>query len=123
MGAGLAVVAGASAGGCDLPAGANAKGFVGLTADSLLSTEQYMPVSVVRGFRGAAVAAGAITHGHWVNIGDAAGRVADCQAAVDAAPGTAAQVNVIGKAETDAVNAGDQVYITIIEFVVQIAAS
>ena len=124
VGAGLAVVAGTNPGGCNLPGGANAKGFLGITSDSLLAAEQNMPVSVVRmGCRIAAVASGAITHGHWVNIANASGQVQDCEAAVNAAPGTAAQVNVIGKAETDAVNAGDQVYITIEEFVVQIAAS
>ena len=35
LGAGLAVVAGTNAGGCNLPAAANAKGFMGFTSDSL----------------------------------------------------------------------------------------
>ena len=119
----LAVVAGANAGGCNLPGGANAKGFVGLTTDSLLAAQQGQAVPVVRGSRCRAVAAGAITHGHWVNIADATGKVADCQAAVDAAPGVAADVEVIGKAETDAVNSGDTVFITTQEFVAKVAVS
>jgi hypothetical protein len=118
----LAMVAGAVAGGCNLPGGANAKGFVGFTVDSLLAAQQGQAVPVVRG-RVRATAAAAITHGHWVNIADNTGKVQDCQAAVDAAPGAPAEVNVIGKAETDTTNSGDQLFVTTQEFVVQIAAS
>jgi hypothetical protein len=125
VGAFLAVVAGAAQGDCMLPGGANAKGFVGFTSDSLTAAQcayATLPViPVVRG-RCRAIAAGTITHGHWVQIGAATGTVADCQAAVDAAPGVAAEVNVIGKAETDA-TVGQYVVVTTQEFVVQIAVS
>ncbi len=70
-----------------------------------------------------AVSAGAITHGHWVRIANASGQVEECQAAVDAAPGTAADINVIGKAETDTSGAGQQLFVTTQEFAVKIAAS
>ena len=119
----LAVVAGTNAGGCNLPGGANAKGFVGVTTDSALAAQQGQAIPVVRGSRVRATAAGAITHGDWVQIAGASGKVQDCQTAVDAAPGTPAEVNVIGKAETDAVNDGDTVFVTTQEFVVQIATS
>lgn len=123
----VALVAGQNPGGCNLPAAQNAKGFVGFASDSLsaaqcgYSTQPAIPV--VRGPRCRAIAAGAITHGHWVQIANNSGQVADCQTAVDAAPGTVAEVNVIGKAETDAVNPGDTVFVTTQEFVVQISAS
>lgn len=118
----LAVVAGAVAGGCNLPGGANAAGFVGFTADSATAAQVGQAIPVVRG-RVRAVAAGVITHGHWVQIADALGRVADCQASVDLAPGAPLEINVIGKAETDATNAGDTVYVTTQEFVVKTATS
>ena len=116
------MVAGSAAGGCNLPGAANAKGFMGFTTDSLVASSTGLAVPVARG-RCRAVAAGTITHGDWVNIADNTGKVQDCQTAVDAAPGTPAEVNVIGKAETDAVNSGDIVIVTTQEFVVQIATS
>jgi len=118
-----AVVAGANAGGCALPAAQNAAGFMGFTADSLTAAQQYQAVPVVRGSRCQAIAAGAITHGHWVRISNASGQVEDCQALVDSAPGVASNCYVIGKAETDAVNAGDTVYVTTQEFVAKTAVS
>lgn len=123
IGAFLAVVAGANAGGCNLPGGANAAGFLGFTVDVLPTTEQNEAIAVVCGRRCQAVAAGACTHGHWASIADNTGKVQDCQAAVDAAPGTPAEINVIGKFQTDAVNSGDSVFVTTQEFVVQIATS
>lgn len=118
----LAVVAGAVQGNCNLPAAENAAGFVGFTTDSLLSTQQYQAVPVARG-RCRATAAGAITHGHWVRIANNLGQVEDCQALVDSAPGVASNCYVIGKAENDTVNVGDQLFVTTQEFVAKTAVS
>jgi hypothetical protein len=123
VGAFLAVVAGTNAGGCNLPGAENAAGFVGFTADSLIAAQQGQALSVVRGPRCRAVAAGQCTHGHWARIANNSGQVEDCQTAVDASPGTAAEINVIGKIETDATNAGDTVFVTTQEFVVKTAVS
>lgn len=123
VGAFLAVVAGANQGGCNLPGGENAKGFMGFTTDSLEAAQQGQAVPVARGPRCRATAAGPITHGHWVRIADATGKVEDCQAAVDAAPAVAADIQVIGKAETDSVNSGDTVFVTTQEFVAKVSAS
>jgi hypothetical protein len=119
----LAVVAGILPGNCNLPAGANAAHFVGFTTDSLTAAQVGQAIPVVRGSRCWAVAAGAIAHGNWVQIADALGRVSDCQAAVDLAPGAALNTNVIGKAETDAAIAGDVVYVTTQEFVAKTAVT
>jgi hypothetical protein len=127
VGRGLALVAGAAALGANLPAAENAAGFVGITTDSLTTAQcayaTQPTVSLVRGVRIPAIGAGVITHGHWVRIANAAGQFEDCQTQVDAAPGTAAEVNVVGKAETDCSGAGAQFYLTTQEFVVQTAAS
>lgn len=126
VGAFLAVVAGTNPGGCDLPGAENAPGFLGFTADSLTtaqcgySTQPAIPV--VRG-RCRATAAGGITHGHWVRIADNTGKVEDCQTLVDSAPGTASNCYVIGKAETDTVNSGDQLFVTTMEFVAKTAVT
>jgi len=122
LGAFLAVVAGTNPGGCVLPGAANAAGFLGFTTDSLTAAQQGQAASVARG-RCRAIAAGAITHGHWVNIAGTTGKVQDCQTAVDAAPGTPANTYVIGKAETDAAADGDQIIVTTIEFVAKTATS
>lgn len=119
IGAFAAVVAGTAAGQCKLPAAENAAGFVGFTTDS---GTQGQAIPVARG-RCRAIAAGVITHGHWVRIAGNTGKVEDCQTAVDAAPGVAADVQVIGKAETDAAVDGDPVTVTTQEFVAKIAAS
>lgn len=118
----VAVVAGAAQGNCNLPAGQNAAGFVGFTTDSLIAAQQYQAVPVARG-RCRAIASGAITHGHWVRISNASGQVEDCQALVDSAPGVASNCYVIGKAENDTVNAGDQLFVTTQEFVAKTAVS
>jgi hypothetical protein len=130
VGAYLAVVAGVAAGNCNLPAAQNAKGFMGFTADSLTAAQcAYSTLPTVPVYRGrcraiaSAVNGGVITHGHWVRISNANGQIEDCQALVDAAPGTAAEINVIGKAETDTAAAGQQLFVTTQEFVVQIAVS
>ena len=118
----VALVAGANAGGCALPGAENAAGFVGFSTDTLTAAQQGQAIPVKRG-RCRAIAAGAITHGHWVRIADNTGKVEDCQTLVDSAPGTASNCYVIGKAETDAVNSGDQVIVTTMEFVVKTAVS
>ena len=105
-----------------MPGGANAKGFAGFSTDKLAAGSAGSSVSLVRG-RCRAVAAGAITHGHYVSIAGSSGKVQDCQAAVDAAPGVAADTYVIAKAETDAVNDGDIIIVTSMEFVAKVAAS
>ncbi len=110
----VALVAGANPRGCNLPAGENASGFVGFSTN--VEPRQGEAVAVVRG-RCFAIAAGAITHGHWVRIADSTGAVEDCQALVDGTPET--EINVIGKAETDAAAAGASVVVTTQEFVVR----
>ena len=118
----LAVVMGAADGGCNLPGGANAKGFVGFTTDNLESPGTGIAITVKRG-RCRATAAGVITRGDWVNIAGASGKVQSCQAAVDAAPGTPADTYVIGKAETTTAADGDPIVIQTMEFVAKVATS
>jgi hypothetical protein len=120
IGAFTAVVHGTNVGQCKLPTAQNAAGFAGFTADSGVQGDT---IPVVRGTRCRATAAGVITHGHWVRINGVTGKVEDCQTAVDAAPGVAADTYVIGKAETDAAVDGDPVYVTTQEFVAKVAAS
>jgi hypothetical protein len=110
----VALVAGVNPGGCNVPAGENASGFVEFSTN--VEPRQGEAVAVVRG-RCQAIAAGAITHGHWVRIADNTGAVEDCQVLVDGTPET--EINVIGKAETDAATAGAPIVVTTQEFVVK----
>ncbi len=115
-----AVVQGAAEGGCKKPLAANAKGFLGFTQES---QTQNRGVTVRKAGISRAVAAGVISLGDWVNIADNTGKIQSCQAAVDAAPGVAAQTNVIGKAESAAGADGDIVLVMIHDFVVKTAVS
>lgn len=115
----IAVVAGTAVGQCKLPTAGNVAGFLGFTGDSGTVGQS---VPVVRG-RCRAVAAGVITHGHWVRIADSTGKVEDCQTLVDSAPGSAANCNVIGKAEGDTTTSGDSLFVTTQEFVAKTAVS
>ena len=119
----VAMVHGTNAGGCVLAGGQNAAGFAGFTTDSLPSTNPASTTITLKRGRCRAIASGAITHGHWVRISNNSGQVEDCQTLVDSAPGVASNCYVIGKAETDAVNAGDQVIVITMEFVAKTAVS
>lgn len=116
-----AVVQGAADGGCKKPTAANAAGFLGFTTDD--QATQNLAVAVKMDGIARARCKGAVAAGHWVNIGDNAGRVADCQATVDAAPGTAAETNVIGKALTSGAADDDQILVIIRDFAVQQAVT
>jgi hypothetical protein len=115
-----AVVQGANEGGCKKPAAANAGGFLGFTQ---ASAAQNIGVPVRKLGTSRAVAAGVIAAGDYVNIADNVGKVQSCQADVDAAPGVAKQLNVIGKAETAAGADGDVIQVFVCPFVVKTAAS
>ncbi len=115
------MVQGANEGGCKKPAAANAKAFLGISQES--QSGQNKPVAVRKIGISRAVAAGPIAAGDYINIADATGKVQSCQAAVDAAPGVAAQTNVIGQAETAAGADGDVILAFIQRFVVKTAVS
>jgi hypothetical protein len=104
-----AVVAGSSAGYCDLPAAANAGNILGVTVTS--QTELARGISVRKAGIADVAAAGAIAAGSPVNIADVQGRVKT----VNEATGT--KVQCIGFAETSAAQAGDiiEVFISIHE--------
>jgi hypothetical protein len=101
----LAVVQGTNDAGCKKPTAANDKKFKGITQEA--QTRQNKGVACRKQGVSYAVAAGNIAAGDWVNIADATGKLQSCQASVDLAPGTAAQINVIGQAESAATNSGD----------------
>jgi hypothetical protein len=118
-----AVVVGAAEGGCKKPAGSNAKQFLGFTQESQANQNKGVAVRVMG--VSYAVAAGAIANGDWVETSGTDGKVASCEAAVNATPGTAAQVNVIGRALSAATTGGggDVILVLIWPHTVQIAAS
>lgn len=116
-----AVVQATAAGEVSLPGGANAGKFVGLTQEA--QAAQNGPVRVKTGGRAFAVAGAAIAAGDYVNIGGVTGKVASCQTAAVAAPGTAALTYVIGIARTGAGADGDVIEIEIRPFLAKTAAS
>ena len=118
FGAFLALVAGAAANGAILPAAQNAAGYIGQSDDLGVLNQA---IRIVRG-RVRGVANGAITHGHWVRISNNLGQLEDCQTLVDAAPGAALTINVVGKADTDAVDQGQFLFWTR-DFTVKTAVS
>jgi hypothetical protein len=117
----IAVVVGANDGGCKKPAAANAKGFLGFTQEA--QTHQNKGVAVRKIGISRAIAAAAIANGDWVAIDGTTGKVKSVQTAVDAVPGTAADVQVIGKAEAAASADGDIIPVFIHQTVAKVAAS
>ena len=68
------------------------------------------------------LAGGTITRGDRVAINSVAGDVYSVEAAIDAAPGTAKNFNIVGRAEVSAVS-GDLFPIFITDFQVNVAVS
>lgn len=108
----VCVVQGAEDGGCKLPTAQGVPGFVGVTAEA--QPNQNKGVAVVKSGIFDVVAGGAIARGDRLAINSVAGDVYSVEAAINAAPGTAAVFHVVGVAEISAV-AGDQfpMFITI----------
>jgi hypothetical protein len=116
-----AVVQDAAAGDVKKPAAANAVGFVGVTQEA--QAIQNRSVLVKEAGRTFVVAAGAIAVGDYVNIADATGKVASCNATVIAAPGAASATYVLGVARTAAAADGDLIEVEIQPFVAKTAVS
>jgi|GEM_PF-870527 len=114
------VVQGAADGNCKLPTAQNVAGFVGVTVEA--QANQYKGVAVQKNGIFDVIAGGTITRGDRLAIYSAAGDVYSVEAAIEAAPGTAARYNVVGKAEMSAV-AGDQFPMFLQDYVVNIAVS
>ena len=117
----VAVVQGAAAGGCKTPAAANAPKFLGFTQEA--QPLQHKGVTVQISGISRAIASGVISAGDAVCIDGATGKVASCQADVEAAPGTAKIIRVIGQAESTAAADGDTVLVRICPYVAKTAAS
>jgi hypothetical protein len=116
----VVVVQGAEDGGCKIPTAVNAAGFLGVTLEA--RTIQNSSVSVCKSGTVRVVAGGTITRGDRLRVHSNAGDVESCEAAITAAPGTAAVFNVIGMAEVSAV-AGDIFDMFIAPCVVNVAVS
>ena len=114
------VVQGAADGNCKLPTAQNVAGFVGVTTEA--QPNQYKGVAVQKNGIFDVVAGGTITRGDRLAINSSAGDVYSVEALIEAAPGTAARINVVGKAEMSAV-LGDQFPMLLQDYVVNIAAS
>ncbi len=114
------VVQGAADGNCKLPTAQNVAGFVGVTIEE--QALQFKGVAVQKNGIFNVVAGGTIARGDRLAINSVAGDVYSVEAAIEAAPGTAARFNVVGKAEVSAVS-GDQFPMFIQDYVVNVAAS
>lgn len=99
------VVQGAADGNCKLPTAQGVGGFVGVTTEA--QPNQYKGVAVAKTGIFDVIAGGTITRGDRLAINSSAGDVYSVEAAIDAAPGTAAVFHIVGIAETSAVS-GDQ---------------
>ncbi len=116
----VAVVQGATDGGCKKPTAADVAGFVGVTTEA--QANQNKGVSVCKLGIVRVVAGGTITRGDRLAINSAAGDVKSVEAIITAAPGTASVRNVIGTAEASAVS-GDIFPMHIAPYSVNIAVS
>ena len=116
----VCVVQGAADGNCKLPTAQNAGGFLGVTVEA--QANQYKGVAVCRTGIVNVLAGGTITRGDRVAINSVAGDVYSVEAAIDAAPGTAKNFNIVGRAEVSAVS-GDLFPIFITDFQVNVAVS
>lgn len=116
----VVVVQGAADGACKIPTAINAAGFLGITIEARGAQNQ--GVAVCKNGVCRVVAGGTITRGDRVRIHSNIGDVESCEAAIVAAPGTAAVFNVIGIAEVSAA-AGDIFDINITPYSVNVAAS
>ena len=90
----VAVVIGANDGGCKKPTGANAANCLGITIEA--QTHQGKGVSVRLMGQSFFTAKGAINFGDHLNIASSAGDLQSVETGVNAAPGTAAQLNIVG---------------------------
>lgn len=116
----VVVVQGAEDGGCKIPTAVNAAGFIGVTVAA--QSAQNAPVAVCRTGSMRVAAGGTITRGDRLRIHSNIGDVESCEAAITAAPGTAAVFNVIGTADVSAV-AGDTFDMFIAPCIVNVAVS
>ena len=97
------VVQGANDGGCKKPTAANAKGFLGVAIEA--QPTQNKSVAVQKTGIARAVANGAITRGDRLQIASNTGDVKSAEAAIPAAGiGTAATLEILGRAEVSAAN-------------------
>lgn len=120
VGKNVCVVQGASDGSCKIPTAINAAGFLGVTIEPQVN--QNRNVAVQKDGIVNVIAGGAITRGDRLRIHSNIGDVESCEAAITAAPGTAAVFNVIGQAEVSAV-AGQIFPMMVRSFVVNVAVS
>lgn len=115
------MVQGAEDGGVAMPGAANAAHFMGITRTA--QTVGGAPISVRKMGVSLAWSNGAISAGNHVGIASANGDVADIEAAIDAAPGTAKVWQAIGVAETSATGSGQLIEVFIQPSVVSVAVS
>ena len=116
-----AVVAGAEDGGVAAPGGQNAAGFMGFA--QTVPTAAGGAVAVRKLGISRAIGYGTINFGDAVAIYSGNGDVYSVQAAIEAAPGTAAAINVIGTAGNITTVNGDPVEIFVNPYVVNVAVS
>lgn len=118
--AGTCLVFGANDGGCKKPTGINVAGFLGVAREDQLTQNKGVPVDkegIV-----AVKYGGTITRGDRLRIHSNLGDVESCEAAIVAAPGTAAVFHIVGKAEISGV-AGDLGRMKILDFQVNQSVS
>ncbi len=116
-----AVVQGTNAGECKKPSAENEGKFMGVTQEA--QATQNRSVLVREAGRTFGTAAGVISVGDYVRIGDSAGKFTSAQADVVLAPGSAKINYVVGVARTAAA-ADDDVFVMQIQpFVAKTAAS
>ncbi len=116
----VCVVQDAADGQVKLPTAQNAAGFQGVTLEA--QPNQYKGVAVQKEGIVRVNAGGTIARGDRLAINSVAGDVYSVEALIQAAPGTAARINVVGRAESSAV-AGDIFPMHIQDYVVNIAVS
>jgi len=99
----VAVVQGANDGCCKKPTAANAKGFLGVTLEA--QPNQNKSVAVQKTGIARATANGAITRGDRLQIASTAGDLKSAESQIPAAGiGTAATLEILGRAEVTAAN-------------------
>jgi hypothetical protein len=116
-----AVVQGTNAGEAKKPSAENEGKFIGVTQEA--QATQNKSVVVKEAGRTPAVAAGIISVGDYVRIGDNTGKFTSAQTDAIAAPGTAKVNYVVGVARTAAGADGDIFELEIQPFVVKTAAT
>lgn len=117
-----AVVRGAAAGGVKKPSAEGEGKFVGVTREAQATQNKNVPVQTTG--IATCVAAAAISYGDAVYIGDNTGKVKSCQTALAAVlVNPAANLYVIGYAETAAADDGDHIKVSLQPFAATRAVS